>query len=461
MSTITGPLHPGAVRVGGSQGLKPGAGPQRPSAYSPPQHEPLAWAYFWLLVFFVVYCARPEDWIPGLHVIPLAKISGIFAALALVLSIGRSRRQIRHIPIEIWFTLLLTVWLIASSLLSPVWRGGAFFQSIDFAKMLVAMAVGVLTVTSIARLRWLLFVQATSVVAVSAISLGIGHSHLRVKGVLSGIYDNPNDLAFAIALTIPLCFAFFLRTRNPAFRAAWAAASLVMAATLFLTGSRGGFIILGIAVAVCLYHFGIQGKRPQLILITIVAAVLLLIPTSGILKERFSAMSGSNVQNEAYESYRERSLLIDLSLHAVADHPIFGLGPGDFTVYSGLWHEVHVAYLQVAVEGGIPALLFYLLIFWRGFVNLRRVRRRQLDPETQLFAWALHGMLIAFVVGALFAPDAYQYFPFFTVMYTAALRLTSEEQDGAGLRPESEGAPPTAAPGARRLAWLDGAPAAR
>ena len=26
--------------------------------------EPLAGAFFWLSAFYVVYCARPEDWIP-------------------------------------------------------------------------------------------------------------------------------------------------------------------------------------------------------------------------------------------------------------------------------------------------------------------------------------------------------------------------------------------------------------
>jgi len=29
-------------------------------------HEPLPGAFFWLCAFYVVYCARPEDWIPGL-----------------------------------------------------------------------------------------------------------------------------------------------------------------------------------------------------------------------------------------------------------------------------------------------------------------------------------------------------------------------------------------------------------
>jgi len=435
MTTTTGPRHPGAVRRKTSDDPPPSS---QKSKHDHPQREPLRGAYFWLVVFFIVYCIRPEDWVPGLHVIPLAKISGLFAALALFLSIGRSKRPIQQLPLEIWFTAALTVWLTISSLLSPVWRGGAFFKSLDFAKLLVAMVVGFLVVTSIARLRRLLFVQAASVVVIAAISLVTGHSHLRAYGLVGGMYENSNDLAFAIALTIPLCFAFALRSRSIVVKGLWGAGALVMVVTLFLTGSRGGAIILAIATLVCLWHFGIQGKRPQLVLATIVAVVALFVLTGGVVAQRFSAMTGKvndESQLSAYESYRQRSLLIDLSLSALKDHPLFGLGTGDFEVYSGLWHEVHLAYLQVAVEGGIPALFLYVAIFWCGYRNLRRLSRRTLDAETQLFTWALHGTLVGFLIGALFAPDAYQYFPFFTVMYIAALRATVEEQSQPKLVP--------------------------
>jgi len=435
MTTTTGPRHPGAVRRKTSDDPPPAS---QKSRSVPSQHEPLSGAYFWLVVFFIVYCVRPEDWVPGLHVLPLAKISGIFAALALILSIGRSKRPIQRLPVEIWFTAALTVWLTISSLLSPVWRGGAVVKSLDFAKLLVAMVVGFLVVTSLARLRRLLFVQAASVVVIAAISLVTGHSHLRAYGLIGGMYENSNDLAFAIALTVPLCFAFALRAGSLFVKGLWAGGSLLMIVTLFLTGSRSGSIILVLAMVLCLWHFGIQGKRPLLVLATLVAAVALFVFAGGVVAQRFAAMSGKtkdNFQLSAYESYEQRSLLIDLSLSALKDHPLFGLGTGDFEVYSGMWKEVHLAYLEVAVEGGIPALFLYLGIFWCGYKNLRRLNRMTLDPETQLFTWALHGTLISFLIGALFAPDAYQYFPFFTVMYIAALRATVEEQSAPQLIP--------------------------
>jgi hypothetical protein len=46
----------------------------------------------------------------------------------------------------------------------------------------------------------------------------------------------------------------------------------------------------------------------------------------------------------------------------------------------------------------------------------------------QLFAGALHSSLVGFLVGALFAPEAYQYFPYFAVAYTAVLVAIEQER---------------------------------
>ena len=61
------------------------------------RQEPPVGAYVALLLFMVVYCARPEDWIPGLSNVPLAKITAILALLALVFSLRHIRK---HLPRE-------------------------------------------------------------------------------------------------------------------------------------------------------------------------------------------------------------------------------------------------------------------------------------------------------------------------------------------------------------------------
>src|SRR5271166_5437215 len=134
---------------------------------SVPAREPLQGAFFWLSAFYLVYCARPEDWIPGLGHIPLAKITGILAFLALLMSIGRTKRSFRDLPREGRYLIALICILVPSSLLSPVWRGGALMHSLDFAKVSVAFVLTFLLVTTFDRLRRIIFIQAASVAVIA------------------------------------------------------------------------------------------------------------------------------------------------------------------------------------------------------------------------------------------------------------------------------------------------------
>jgi len=401
--------------------------------------EPLAGAFFWLSAFYVAYCARPEDWIPGLVYLPLAKISGIFALLALLMSAGRSQRRLRDLPREAIYFVAIICLLFISAVLSPIWKGGAFFGTLDFSKALVAWVLIYLVITSFARLRRIIFIQSASVAVITLVSVLKGRSHPRLGGVIGGIYSNPNDLAFAIVLSLPFCFAFLLSTRSIPRKLAWAAAMLVMCGALFMTASRGGFIDLVVTGVVCLWVFGVKGKRIHLIVAAAVVVLVVGLAGGAELKDRFQAINAKNVNSDleesARDSYADRWQLVIQSLQGVVHYPI-GMGVGNFTVYSGSWREVHVAYLQIAVEGGIACFVLYLLFFARGFSNLKKLRRMPShDPEIELFSGALYATLIGFLVGACFAPEAYQYFPYFAVAYTSALLAIAKEREPKELLP--------------------------
>jgi len=398
--------------------------------------EPLAGAFFWLSAFYVAYCARPTDWIPGLGSVPVVKISGIFALLALLMSAGRSRRRLRDLPREAIYFFAIICLLFVSALVNPIWKGGAFFGTLDFSKALVAWVLIYLVITSFTRLRRLIFIQSASVAVITLVSVVKGRSHPRLEGVIGGIYSNPNDLAFAIVLSLPFCFAFLLSTHSVPRKLAWAAAMLVMCLALFMTASRGGFIDLAVTGAVCLWVFGIKGKRIHLIVAAALVVLVIGVAGGGKLKERFYAISANNVNNDmdesAWGSYQERRHLITQSLKGAVNYPI-GMGVGNFTVYSGSWREVHVAYLQILVEGGFASLVLYLLFFARGFSNLKKLRRMPVhDPEIDLLSGALYATLVGFIVGAFFAPEAYQYFPYFAVAYTSVLLAIVKEREAEG-----------------------------
>lgn len=394
--------------------------------------EPQAGVFFWLSAFYVVYCARPEDWIPGLTSIPLAKISGILALIGLLMAAGRTKRGFRDLPREATYFVGIILLLFLAAVLSPVWKGGAFFKTVDFSKALVAWVLTFLVVTNLERLRRIMFIQCGSVALIALISVLKGRSHPRLEGVIGGIYSNPNDLAFGIVLSLPFCFAFLLRTRNILVKIAWGASMLGMCSTLFLTASRAGFIDLVVTGAVCLWIFGVKGKRPRLVVGAALVALVVGVAAGGRLKDRFVAISGDNLDDSvdvsAHDSFEQRQFLMIESIKTIVHYP-WGVGLGNFAVSSGTWREVHTSYLQLGSEGGLGALLLYLLFFGRGFANLKKLRRIPgYDPDMDLFAGALFAELVGFLVGSLFAPEAYQYFPYFAVVYTSVMLAIAKEK---------------------------------
>jgi O-antigen ligase len=206
-----------------------------------------------------------------------------------------------------------------------------------------------------------------------------------------------------------------------------------MLAALMLTASRAGFIDLVISGTVMLWLFGVKGRRLYLIVGACLLLVGLFLTSGKELAVRFDGIfsTGTTVeQDSAHESYEERKALMTKAMDAIVHYPILGLGAGDFVVYSGMWRDVHVSYLQIAADGGIPVLILYLLFFGCGFANLRALGKTEnLDGETILFVGALKSSLVGFVVGACFAPEAYQFFPYFGVCYTSVLLAMVKEKE--------------------------------
>lgn len=404
-------------------------GRRRPS----PIADPTKSAFFWLSGFFLVYCARPEDWIPGLKFIPLAKITAIMAIWGLFNSMGRTKRTLKDLPKEGKILLAMIGLMFIGAFLSPIWKGGAVNKMMEVSKIYIAWVLTFLLITSFERLKRIIFIQAASVVVVCIVSVVKGHDMPRLEGVLGGIYSNPNDLAFAIVLSMPFALAFLITSKSAFAKAMWVFGILWMLTAMFLTASRAGFIDLIIMGTVTLWHFGVKGKRPLLIVATLFFGILMMAVAGGKLYDRFSALSGSSTTDASAEgSYEDRKYLMLRALEGMEEYPIFGLGARNFITYSRIWHEVHMTYLQIGVEGGIPVLILYLMFFARGFRNLRILRKTpNLDEHTVLFVGALHASLIGFVVGALFAPEAYQFFPYFAVAFTTALLQTVKEQEDA------------------------------
>ena len=400
---------------------------------SDPQ-ERSRFGYWTMVVFSFVYYFRPGDIIPGIYVLHLAKITGFFAVLALAL--GTNRVRSRKLPVEIKIILAMFAWLIMTIPFSS-WRGGSFqLVFTEFSKIVIVALTLVLTVTRLTELRRLILMQALGVALMTIAAVIINNRMQgRLAGMGNGLLSNPNDLAMNVALNWPLCLAFLLAGRGIARKLFWAIAMLVMIYAVMATYSRAGFLAIAVAILISLWDFVIRGRRTYLLGVAALCLMSTLVVAPRNYLERLETLVGK-FQEGDYDrgSAESRKQLLIKSLEITATHPVFGVGPGNFPSYTGLWLVTHNTYTQLSSEGGIPALIIFMLLLRRAFLNLfhlRKVPRAPEKEEMHLYTTALSASFLAYLVGAFFSSSAYELFPYYMIIYTTLLfRLGVLEQEG-------------------------------
>jgi len=388
-----------------------------------------------LVTFSVLYYFRPEDFIPGLNYIPMARIAGGIGAIALAVGMmSGARAKVPHVVKILWLLLLQMALCVPFAL----WPGGAFsrvFESFDKA-VIVAMLIG-MTVVTTWELRKLLWIQVGAVAMVTVASILLRNFRDgRLEGIQKSILENPNDLAISIAISFPLGLAFMLHARG--FRkVVWGIALLFMALGVVLTYSRSGLLALILSLTVCVWEYGIKGKRRFIVVVTAVGLVIGLgaAMSTAHYRARVESIFLGNIEGSGDKgSLEARKALLKKSLMVAATHPLFGVGPGCFILVDEGWVVAHNSYTELAAEAGFPALFLFLWAVGASLKNIAQARkstRYKDDPEFRLFTQALWAGIVAYLAGACFASTEYNLYPYFMMAYTCAMvRISAQAITG-------------------------------
>jgi len=405
----------------------------QPVTPAAPVKERSPFAYWLMVVFSFLYYFRPGDIIPGLSVLHMARITAVLVVLALFL--GTKKARPKRLPSEVKIIFAMLGWMTLGVPFA-YWKGGSFFMVFfEFSKAAMVALTLTLTVTRMSEVRRLIQMQALGVALMTIAAVIVNN---RMQGRLAGVGDallsNPNDLAMNVSLNWPLCLIFLLMSRRPLVKIFWAASMLVMIYAVMQTYSRAGFMALAIAMAICLWEFAVRGRRGYLLVVALLCAVAAVAVAPGNYVKRLETLVGKYQEGDLDRGSAEarRELLI-LSLKVTAAHPVFGVGPGNFPSYTGLWHVTHNTYTQFSSECGIVVMVLFLMLMWRAFLNLRFLRkipRARENEELNFYASALFASFAAYVIGAFFSSSAYELFPYYMVMYTSLLyRLASQKQE--------------------------------
>ncbi len=400
-------------------------------------------AYRALLAFTFVLFTRPQDQLPFLEPLHLAEMFGMFGIITLIA--GRLSRGVPVLRMSLEFCAVLALALVMLGTAPfSIWPGGAVGVVTDlFSKVVVVFALILNTLTT--RERYEKFVGVVilscSYVAVRAvINYGLGINLVedgRAQGA-GGLFGNPNDMALNMVAFLPLAMIRALAPGRALLRGALAIGVPALVAAIIFTKSRGGTLGLVAMIAVLLYQ--IRRVRPAAAVL-VIAATLVTIP---LLPSSFTDRMSSifNPEEDVTGSREARKRLLREGYQAFLEHPVFGLGAGNFVNYmpeerEEAWRQTHNAFLQVASELGIGGLLVFIVIIGSGYAAglqtvkaLRLARPRQgrrsrepsgIDREPlQLYAAAVLASLTGWVVAAMFASVAY----YWTLYLVLGLAIT-------------------------------------
>jgi O-antigen ligase len=245
----------------------------------------------------------------------------------------------------------------------------------------------VLVVTSVRDEKGLRTLLMLFLLSVSAY---IGHSLLehvngryefrqgivRMVGV-DVTYADPNAFASTVLLALPLTLPFWNSTRSTAVRLLLGLFTLAACTCILLTGSRTGFVGLGVFGFFCLL---LARSKARMLLLLGVATILLIAFTPSFLQDRFlTLVDPSYGPANAQESAQGRIGGFLEGFHLWDDNPVLGVGPGAFLYASGVGYNSHNLYGQVVSEMGIIGALAFAALVFCFLLNWLETRRHYRD----------------------------------------------------------------------------------
>lgn len=409
-----------------------------------PQSAPRghAWSYAGLWFFTLLLIFRPSETVPGLQ--GAARLSfgvaaatlGVFCITQMLLE-GRLTARPREVN--------LILALCGAALISMAFsidRAGSRQMFLDvFIKAVLMFLVMVNAVRTEKRLLGMFYLTLAAGVflaygAISAYRMGaFTDEGYRVRGTLGATLNDPNDTALFLATMIPLAIALFLSLRPKLPRLLMALATLIMAAAIFVTYSRGGFLALSVAGAVLVWKIG---RRAPLLTagFSVVALLVILAALPPNYAARLSSITDAS--RDTRGSATARRALLNRSVEVALSHPVVGVGMGNFPLVSIRGYASHNAYTQVASEMGLPALALYLGFILAPIARLHRIERetRALSrthegyKRVHFFAIGLQASLMAYMVGSFFLSVAYYWFIYYLVGYAVCVGRIYETGPG-------------------------------
>lgn len=373
----------------------------------------------WAVYVLVTYI-RPHEYVESLLGVPLQPIS-LVATLLLTLATRRRRPSAPQDGLMLAFVVVT----VLSFVVATRWLGGTLAVAGDLASILIFYFVTAAVLDTPGRMKLAFFVvaAASTVIALHGIDQvveGVGWTGTVVvqdgRITYLGFLNDPNDLAMALLIALPMAGTFVARGHPAALRLLAFAMVALLLVGIYLTNSRGAFLAL--VCMVSLYLARRHGIRRSALLLPLVLPLLIVLAPS-----RIDDMSA----DEASAAGRVDAWYSGLNY--LLWKPLFGVGKGQFVEHNIL--TAHNSYVLAFAELGLIGYFVWLAILVLSLMIVWRIAGSPppgpsaADTEQ----WARHSRLgeallyafVAYCASAFFLSRSYVIVYFMLVGMTAAL----------------------------------------
>lgn len=347
---------------------------------------------------------------------------------------------------------LLSIWMIAATPFS-VWKGGSVhLLKESWSRAFMTFVIVGATIQGVKQCRTTMYTLAWATGFIVLLSRFRGSTESGRLSLDTGTLQNPNDFAAYLLLGLPFCLYGIITKGEPKLQRFMGMFLVPVVATLVLkTGSRSGLLTFILVLVFLFFRIPARGK---LVMIAPVAVIVVLLPfvlPKSVISRYATLVSDDVPMGESSDADRQagfassssdaRKNLLIKSLILTAKNPVFGVGPGMFSVAVSdyakelgerqPWQQTHNTYTQVSSELGIPALVLYLLLLGhciRAVNRVQKLAKNSASPDLQKLgnmAFCVQIAWIAFCINSLFGSFAYHIHVPMLAGITEAIRRAS------------------------------------
>lgn len=355
----------------------------------------------------------------------LAKPLGVVIVVSwLLLIAGDRERQVpflpRDAPVLSYTLLALLFWALASM----VWASDRSLTLHSVSRLLQLVALVFVTYSAIRKPKDLLILVWALLVGAMATSVyALANGTLRYGRLTAGIF-NPNFFAAELIVAIIVATFLLVSTRSAFVRVLLLVFLATFSIAFVQTQSRSGLTALGVASVVAVVVAGpVRGRLTAIVLVVAAIGLVYYVYAAppGLRARVTSITAGAGTASPLREDTWQ------IALRATGDHPVLGVGLGNFPAIESRYFisnlniaevgslrqdqlVVHNTYLEVLAELGIVGLLLFIAVlastFGRAAASLGRIERD--DALTGLLARALTAATVGLFTSYVFNSGEYE-----------------------------------------------------